>query len=102
MLARLTAAALLLGDAARAQTDPLSALPGDRPLSVFRRQAQDATACPDADVVLGGSTVVADSGALYHVAESQTHVVRLTVGEDEKVTTRSSIRVDACDKTVQA
>ena len=84
MLARLTAAALLLGDAARAQTDPLSALPGDRPLSVFRRQAQDATACPDADV-LGGSTVVADSGALYHVAESQTHAVRLTVGENAKL-----------------
>ena len=67
-----------------APLDPFSTLPGDRPLAVFRR-VQDDTSCPDAAVVVDGSTVVANSGALYHVAESQTHAVRLTVGENSRL-----------------
>lgn len=66
--------------------DPLSAFPGDRStMSVYRRAQDEAETCPDAAVVIDGSTVVANSGALYHVAESQTHAVRLTVGENSKL-----------------
>lgn len=67
-----------------ASPDPFSTLPGDRPLSVFRR-AQDDASCPDAETLIAGSTVVANSGALYHVAESQTHAVRLTVGDNARL-----------------
>ena len=56
--------------------DSRTAPSGDRPWSPTFRRTQTQT-CPDAS--WQGSPVVADAGSLYHVSQSQTHAVRLTV-----------------------